>query len=267
MTISAARPDNRSPSLLDNIAAPAPRYLMRLSQLNKLIRTLPAAPSSFLEIGPGMGDVSDHLTRRFPGISGHVTDISQDSIDIVQDRLPESHNLEFSVSDFTQMTGSNVFDLVVACEVFEHIEDDDAAFHSVHRLLTPGGHLLFSVPAFMSKWGPADEYGGHVRRYENQALREQFEEHDFDVVHFWTYGFPVTNIIGPLSRMYYRSVQKDGPLNQQHATKRSGTERSVASRLHRLPYKQMMAPFFFLQHLFRERNVGDGYVVLARKKQ
>jgi len=28
-----------------------------------------------------------------------------------------------------------------------------------------------------------------------------------------------------------------------------------------------MAPFFFLQHLFRERDFGDGYVVLAQKKQ
>lgn len=240
---------------------------MRVSQLDKLIRGLPDAPSSFLEIGPGMGDVSDHLTRRFPGIRGHVTDISQESIDIVRNRLSGSPHLEFSTSDFTQMSGSNAFDLIVACEVFEHIEDDDAAFQAVHRLLAPGGYLLFSVPAFMSKWGPADEYGGHVRRYENQALREQFEAHDFEVIHFWTYGFPITNIIGPVSRRYYRSAQKSAPLSQQHATKRSGTERSVASRLRRLPYKQMMAPFFFLQHLLRERNVGDGYVVLARKKQ
>ncbi len=241
---------------------------MRLSQLDKLIKALPATPSSFLEIGPGMGDVSDHLARCFPGISGHITDISQESIDIVQDRLSGSDNLTFSTTDFTQMTGSDIFDLVVACEVFEHIEDDDAAFQSVHRLLAPGGHLLFSVPAFMSKWGPADEYGGHVRRYENHALREQFERHGFEIAHFWTYGFPITNIIGPLSRLYYRSVQKKtAPLSQQHATKRSGTERSVASRLSRLPYKYMMAPFFFIQHIFRKRNVGDGYVVLARKKQ
>jgi SAM-dependent methyltransferase len=240
---------------------------MRLSQLDKLIGALPGAPSSFLEIGPGMGDVSDHLMHRFPGIRGHVTDISQNSIEIVQGRLSGSDGLEFSTSDFTQLTDSSAFDLVVACEVFEHIEDDDAAFRAVHRLLAPGGHLLFSVPAFMSKWGPADEYGGHVRRYENQELRQKFEEHGFDVTHFWTYGFPLTNIISPVSRLYYRSAQKSEPLNQEHATKRSGTERSVASRLRRLPYKQLMAPFFLLQHLFRERDVGDGYVVLARKNQ
>lgn len=240
---------------------------MRLSQIDKLLRALPDAPSSFLEIGPGMGDVSAYLTRRFPGIRGHVTDISEESIDIVKSRLSSSERLEYSASDFTEMADSGAFDLVVACEVFEHIEDDDAAFRSVQRLLAPGGYLLFSVPAFMSKWGPADEYGGHVRRYENRELRQQFEDHGFDVIHFWTYGFPVTNIISPMSRLYYRAVQKEKPLDQQHATKRSGTERSVASRLRSLPYKQLLAPFFFVQHLFRERDVGDGYVVLARKKQ
>lgn len=265
MTISTAQAANESASLLDNIAAPAPRYLMRLSQLDKLIKALPAAPATFLEVGPGMGDVSDHLVTRFPAIRGHVTDISQESIDIVESRLAGSDKLEVSVSDFTQMAGNSLFDLVVACEVFEHLQDDDAAFDTVHRVLTTNGHFLFSVPAFMSKWGPADEYGGHVRRYEKNALRRQFEEHGFEIVHLWTYGFPVTNIISPASRLYYRSVQKKAPLNQQHATKRSGTERSVASRLRRLPYVALMTPFFWLQHWFRERNVGDGYVVLARK--
>lgn len=265
MTIHAAQTVNTEVSVFDCVAAPAPRYLMRLSQVEKLIRALPRPPLSFLEVGPGMGDVSYYLVRRFPGIQGQVTDISDESIAIVADRLGDYPRLAMAVSDFTTMQGYGEYDLVVACEVFEHLEDDDAAFASVHRLLSDEGHFLFSAPAFMKKWGPADEYGGHVRRYEKRTLVEQFERHGFSLVHFWSYGFPVTNVIAPLSRRYYRKAQDQAPLDRGHATKRSGTERTVASRFRRTPFRAALAPFFLCQHWFRNKNIGDGYVVLARK--
>lgn len=258
---------NKKTSLLDCVAAPAPRYLMRLSQVDKLLNDLPVDPKSFLEIGPGMGDISEYLVHRYPDILGLVTDISPSSIEIVAKRLEGVRNLSVVLSDLTSIQGSDRFDLVIACEVFEHIADDDAAFQTVHRLLRTGGHFLFSAPAFMAKWGPADEYGGHVRRYEKDALRQQFADHGFEISKFWSYGFPVTNLIGPMSRRYYRSAQRDAPLDQQHATKRSGTERTIANRFSKIPYVPLMAPFFFCQHLFREQNIGDGYVVLARKIQ
>lgn len=256
---------NKMPSLFDCIAAPAPRYLMRLSQIDKLLSCLPVDPTTFLEIGPGMGDISQYLVHRYPEIRGHVTDISQSSIDIVADRLKGEQNLSIVLSDFTAIESHDQFDLIIACEVFEHIADDDAAFSAVHRLLRTGGYFLFSAPAFMAKWGPADEYGGHVRRYEKGALRQQFNDHGFEISNFWSYGFPVTNLIGPISRRYYRNANRSAPLDQQHATKRSGTERTAASKFRKIPYLPLMRPFFFCQHLFRERNIGDGYVVLARK--
>lgn len=38
------------------------------------------------------------------------------------------------------------FDLCTSTEVLEHVPDDAAAFAELHRVLRPGGHLLFSVP-------------------------------------------------------------------------------------------------------------------------
>ncbi len=38
------------------------------------------------------------------------------------------------------------FDLVTHTEVFEHVPDDVAAFAELHRILRPGGRLVFSVP-------------------------------------------------------------------------------------------------------------------------
>jgi SAM-dependent methyltransferase len=38
------------------------------------------------------------------------------------------------------------FDLVTSTEVFEHVPDDRRAFAEVHRVLRPGGALVFTVP-------------------------------------------------------------------------------------------------------------------------
>ena len=38
------------------------------------------------------------------------------------------------------------FDLVTSTEVFEHVPDDGRAFAEIHRVLRPGGHLVFTVP-------------------------------------------------------------------------------------------------------------------------
>lgn len=254
-------------SLIKNVVAPSPRYLMRLALLEKLVSFLPLAPDSFLEIGPGMGDVSYYLAKRFPDIHGEIIDISSDSIAIVQDRMQNYTHFTFSVADFNNIKGSERYDLIIACEVFEHIEDDTSAFNTVHRLLKQEGYFIFSVPAFMSKWGPADQYGGHVRRYEKNPLILQFENHDFDIINFWSYGFPLTNIISPISKLYYHFAQKKSPQSKLNATKRSGVERKLAKKIKFLPYPLLMRPFFICQELVKTLNLGDGYIVLAKKRK
>lgn len=42
--------------------------------------------------------------------------------------------------------GDAHFDSAVAFEVFEHVEDIEAALNELHRVLKPDGHLLFSMP-------------------------------------------------------------------------------------------------------------------------
>ncbi|MFP6639255.1 MAG: methyltransferase domain-containing protein [Myxococcota bacterium] len=42
------------------------------------------------------------------------------------------------------------FDLCTNTEVLEHVSNDRRAFSELHRVLRPGGHLIFSVPLFDS---------------------------------------------------------------------------------------------------------------------
>lgn len=62
------------------------------------------------------------------------------------------------------------FDLVVALDVLEHIEDHQAAFNALLALAKPGGSVLITVPAIKRLWGQHDFRLGHVRRYDRKDL-------------------------------------------------------------------------------------------------
>ena len=65
------------------------------------------------------------------------------------------------------------FDVVLATDTVEHIEDDQKALYEIHRVLAPGGHVMISVPAFPSLWGLQDDVAHHKRRYRMAALAEK----------------------------------------------------------------------------------------------
>jgi len=62
------------------------------------------------------------------------------------------------------------FDLVLATDVIEHVDEDDVALDELHRVLKPGGRAIITVPAFMSLWGPQDVASEHRRRYRQREL-------------------------------------------------------------------------------------------------
>jgi SAM-dependent methyltransferase len=65
---------------------------------------------------------------------------------------------------------SGSIDLLLAADVIEHLDDDGAALREFVRVLRPGGHLVLTVPAFPSLWGPQDIVAQHRRRYGRGAL-------------------------------------------------------------------------------------------------
>lgn len=62
------------------------------------------------------------------------------------------------------------FDLVLATDIVEHVDNDTGAMEEIARVLSPGGVALITVPAFLSLWGRQDQVAQHKRRY----LRKPF---------------------------------------------------------------------------------------------
>jgi SAM-dependent methyltransferase len=77
---------------------------------------------------------------------------------------------------------SHAFDVVVASDVLEHIDDDRRAAQEISRVLRPAGALIFSVPAHPWLLGPHDEALMHRRRYGQSDLRNTIENAGLEVV-------------------------------------------------------------------------------------
>jgi len=79
--------------------------------------------------------------------------------------------------------GPAEFDLLLACDVLEHVSDDRLALKELLRVAAPGATLLVTVPAYQWMWTHHDDQLHHLRRYTRRALKRLVEDSGWNVVH------------------------------------------------------------------------------------
>jgi SAM-dependent methyltransferase len=68
------------------------------------------------------------------------------------------------------------FEVIMALDLIEHLEDDIHALIELARILKPGGSLIIFTPAFNFLWGLQDEVSHHFRRYTARELRQKLTQ-------------------------------------------------------------------------------------------
>ena len=66
-------------------------------------------------------------------------------------------------------------------DVLEHIEDDLSFLKSIRSLITKGGRLYVTVPAYTLLWSEEDVLAGHFRRYTLNNICKALESAGFEV--------------------------------------------------------------------------------------
>ena len=78
------------------------------------------------------------------------------------------------------------FDLILATDVLEHIEDDQSVMRELRRVAAPGARLLATVPAYRWLWSQHDDAHHHFRRYTLRDLRERLRAEGWETAE-WSY--------------------------------------------------------------------------------
>ncbi|MCF6132834.1 class I SAM-dependent methyltransferase [Flavobacterium wongokense] len=85
------------------------------------------------------------------------------------------------VMDAQNITLQETFDIIIASDCLEHLEDDKKALQNWKNLLKIGGKMYVFVPAFMSLWSYHDEVNMHYRRYTNPELKSKINAENLEI--------------------------------------------------------------------------------------
>lgn len=118
------------------------------SILSKLRKAGLKPDSSVLEIGCGIGTLSELLAGYLKNGQLLCVDISPKSIEIARQRMKRFSHVDFKVSDMSDFSTDMRFDCVLFPDVLEHIPVEQHAhiFNVCSKLLRPNGFMFIHIP-------------------------------------------------------------------------------------------------------------------------
>jgi SAM-dependent methyltransferase len=132
-------------------------------------------------------------------------------IDISEAAIRNCH--EAGLANCSKMDAQSItlepgsFDLIIASDCLEHLEQEAEALRGWSSLLAPGGQMIIYVPAFQFLWGVHDTANQHFRRYTRGQLVEAVEGSDCRIVRsgYWnSLLFPAVLVVRTLARLLPR---------------------------------------------------------------
>jgi SAM-dependent methyltransferase len=226
-------------------------------------RLLPPGRLDVLELGCGQGGFGARLAQRYRYVGVEPDAVS---CTVARARVEAAGGGgEVRQGDESVVAADELFDLVVAFEVIEHIEDDAGALAAWASHLRPGGWLLLSTPAWQKRFGPADEMVGHFRRYDPPVLRSRLAGAGLTEVELVHFGAPLGYVLeaGRNAVGKRRLASPESSASMAERSEASGRTlqpstswTATAARLGTLPFRKLQNAF---------PGTGPGLVARARK--
>jgi SAM-dependent methyltransferase len=160
-----------------------------LHMLDRVVK--PDGRQRVLDIGCGAGNMFHHLARYGPVVG----------VDNNPKPLAVARRRGFDVREGTAEnlpSEAETFELVTLLDTLEHCDDDIAALRECYRVLTHGGHLAVTVPAFQRLWSHNDELNAHKRRYTTGEMAEKLRRVGFRIKRMSYNNFLVSPVAIPL---------------------------------------------------------------------
>jgi SAM-dependent methyltransferase len=226
-------------------------------------RILNVAPGSFVEIGPGSGEIS-HLLLEL-GWRGRAYDLEPTTIERLRSRFAgeiAQGRYDAENADYLSLAMlPEEPDLVISCMVMEHL-DENAESEFVRKsaaFLSDRGMMIGFVPSSPDHWGLEDEIAGHYRRYTRERIRDLLSSHHWDCQHLAGLTYPISNMMLPISNYLVKR-------NEEAKLKLSLLERTKQSGRRKVPFKThfprvfglILNPYALLPlHLLQKRLGGS----------
>lgn len=186
-----------------NIKNPLSRAMVNNFDRKLLAAMRELAPESIHEVGCGEARLSRMLVKTFD-VSLHGTDFSEVLID--ENRRFESEKLKFEQASIYDLDAQRHHrDIVVCCEVMEHLEEPDRGLAALRRL--GARSYLLSVPnepiwrilnvARGKYWSDFGNTPGHLNHWSKASFARFLEAGGFEVKS-WLNPFPWLMVVAEI---------------------------------------------------------------------
>jgi SAM-dependent methyltransferase len=213
-----------------------------------IARTFPRL-GSLLEVGCGTGFLLEDLRERFPGAALAGCDILFESLLYAKPRLPRG--LVFQ-ADARGLPIARRFDVVIALDVLEHLDEDVSALREMFRVVEPGGGLVLTVPQHQWLWSATDEFSRHRRRYSRAELLAKTRAAGFEVVRCTSFFMATLPLIA-LHRLARRGASSQ-PASEVRISRAANTVAEL-----------MLRPELWLIRAGMSLPIGSSLMVVARR--
>jgi ubiquinone/menaquinone biosynthesis C-methylase UbiE len=138
---------------------------------------------SILDTGGGSGDNLRHMLMAKKVKEVCLIDISLKALERAMISIPGA---EFVQMDIQKGSISHKFDMVLCCDVLEHIPDDKTALKNIKKMT--GKYLIVST--LSGRMRESEKHVGHVRNYTLEGLLGILKEAGFKPLKIIKWGFP-----------------------------------------------------------------------------
>jgi SAM-dependent methyltransferase len=163
----------------------------KATHIQSLLERNGVAPSSLCEVGCGAGEILRVLSERLPRSTQLVGyEISPNAYALCQQKA--GGNLSYRFGDLLE--DSATFDVVMAIDVFEHVED---YFSFLRRLRAKGKYKVFHIPLELSVQNvirgrpllDARRSVGHIHHFSRETAIAALEDTGYEIIDsFYTSG-------------------------------------------------------------------------------
>src|SRR3989344_2667556 len=141
--------------------------------------------ANILDVGCSSGILIQELnTSGFTQVKG--IDISQSAVD-----LSKARGIKNVFKSDAQSTGykDKEFDIIIASDILEHLNNEEKALNEWNRILKPEGLILVFTPAFSFLWSSHDLANQHKKRYTRAGLESILASSGFKILRssYWNF--------------------------------------------------------------------------------
>lgn len=158
-----------------------------------------------LDVGCGVGNNLNILQRY-----GTVIGIDNSSIPL-EFCIKTGFNKCVQASAADLPFEDEVFSIVAALNILEHVENDEKIIQELKRVCRRGGTVLIITSAFPFLWGSHDEASHHKRRYKKDSLMQIIKKSDMSVeriTYINIFIFHILAISRPFQRLFRKSRKR-----------------------------------------------------------